>query len=626
MLARPLSVAALPLTCASFIALWGCDGGSPLAPDAGDPPAVDAGISVDADTPGVDARRPMSDSGPRCTDDSDCDDGNSDTHEHCQLVLGWCVSSECTLDAHCDDADPCTLDYCLSMDHCGHGSANCCESEADCFDGNECTSDSCGADSLCHWDRVALPGCGTACPDVDGDGSGSIFCGGTDCDDRDPSRSATRAEDCANRIDDDCDGATDVVDTDCRPETLECPGSVIAPGAGVHGTTVTEASSGTTRCGGSAFYSLRLEATSDVTITVRLDTPTPLPPPCPDCPPPSGPMQLVYRAYLEPTCGDTSGDLLGSGAYCNYWDPSGGGGFGGRQESSYSRRRVPAGEYTVEVQAGPQFGWMTSATGFTVTVAATPSADARCDGATLSSGAAVRGDTIGGADAFGTRCDGVVQAGPERVHDFTLAERSRVVLTATPGSASPDSTPPVRLALLSACDAASAVRTACVESSGYSCQSMARVERVLDAGTHHALVEHASGGSLDYELSMRVEPVGAACAGAPVIAASGMTEGSTTGRADLFGDTRACGSGAGPDMVYRLDVAARSRVVLDVIASYARPQLSIHTGCGEARVAGSRDTPRLDVTLDPGSYDIVVGGERSADAGGFVLSTTMIAL
>jgi hypothetical protein len=442
-----------------------------------------------------------------------------------------------------------------------------------------------------------------------------------------PRRASTSASELCNSVDDDCDGAIDVIDTGCRPAGLECPGSAIAPGAGVHGTTVTEASSGAmTGCGGSAFYALRLDATSDVTITVRLDSPTPMPPPCPDCPPPSGPMQLVYRAYLEPTCGETSGDLLGTGAHCNYWDPSGGGGFGGRQESTYSRRRVPAGEYTVEVQAGPQFGWMTAATGFTVTVTATPSADALCDGESLVAGAGVRGETTGGADAFGTRCDGVVQAGPERIHGFTLAERSRVVLTATPDSATPDSAPPVRLALLSACDAAGAARTACVESSGYSCQSMARVERVLDAGTHHALVEHATGGTLAYGLSMRVEPLGAACAGAPVIASSGMTEGSTTGRADLFGDTRACGSGAGPDMVYRLDVAVRSRVVLDVIASYSRPQLSVHSGCGETRIAGSRDTPRLDLMLDPGSYDVVVGGERAGDSGSFVLSTTMLAL
>ena len=98
-------------------------------------------------------------------------------------------------------------------------------------------------------------------------------------------------------------------------------------------------------CGSSAFYTLTLTETSDVTVTVLLDMPS-TEPPCPGCPPPSGPMQLNYRAYLETTCGDTTTDLLGSGGYCNYWDPAGGF-FGGAQSSTYRsaswpRRRLPS--------------------------------------------------------------------------------------------------------------------------------------------------------------------------------------------------------------------------------------------------------------------------------------------
>jgi hypothetical protein len=70
----------------------------------------------------------------------------------------------------------------------------------------------------------------------------------------------------------------------------------------------------------------------------------------------------------------------------------------------------------------------------------------------------------------------------------------------------------------------------------------------------------------------------------------------------------------------------RSRVVLDVIASYMRPLLRVYSGCGATRLGASRDTPRLDLMLEPGSYDIVIGGQNATDAGSFVLSTTMLPL
>ena len=260
---------------------------------------IDAGAdSVDVgspavDAPPVDAHRVSLDIGPSCATDADCEDGNPDTHAYCHAVFRVCIDTECTTDAHCDDHDPCTLDYCLAMANCGHGSDNCCTTDADCADGDECTNDVCGADSTCDWTAVVGPGC-TPCPDRDGDGSGALWCGGTDCDDLDPARAATLPEHCGNGIDDDCDGASDLLDTACHPENLVCPGVSLALGEATHGTTITDGAMppASDTCGASAFYTLTLTGTSDVEVTLRLDTPPPPTPACPDCPPPSGPMQI----------------------------------------------------------------------------------------------------------------------------------------------------------------------------------------------------------------------------------------------------------------------------------------------------------------------------------------------
>jgi hypothetical protein len=560
------------------------------------------------------------DTPPRCERDEDCEDGDADTLHACQPFFGSCYEVECRTDEHCEDGNPCTLDYCLT-DSCGHGSANCCESEADCFDGNDCTSDACSEDSLCHWATVPLPGC-FACTDRDGDGSGETWCGGTDCDDRNPNRSADHAEVCTNGIDDDCDGAIDVLDSSCRPMTATCPGSAIVLGEAVVGTTVTMSAGGSSSgCGGSAFYTFTLAATSDVDVRVHLEEPVRVAP-CPDCPLPEL-QPLNYRAYLESSCGVTTGELFG-GTGCNYWDPSGGV-FGGSQETRYARRRVPAGTYTLEIQAGEMFGWRDSVTNFTVTATATPSASAMCDGAALTDGSSVRGATDGRPDAFGTSCAGVSVISPESLHPFTISTRSRVRLAVTPDEISAGSAPRARLGILASCDA-TAARLGCTESSGSSCQATGSLEQILEPGSYQALVEGRDGGALSYALALEVEPVGAVCAGASVIDSSGMTSGTTVGGGDDFRDARVCGSGMGDDVAYALVLAARSRVVLDVIASYERPLLKVFAGCGETSVGSSTSTPRLDLMLDAGTYTVVVDGERAGDAGSFVLSSTILPL
>jgi hypothetical protein len=51
--------------------------------------------------------------------------------------------------------------------------------------------------------------------DNDGDGYDGPQVGGDDCDDHDPAVNPGATESCANRRDDDCDGAVDGADEDC---------------------------------------------------------------------------------------------------------------------------------------------------------------------------------------------------------------------------------------------------------------------------------------------------------------------------------------------------------------------------------------------------------------------------
>ncbi len=55
----------------------------------------------------------------------------------------------------------------------------------------------------------------TFCLDADLDGFGDDLCGGGDCDDSDPAVNPFATEDCADGIDNDCDGLADGADTDC---------------------------------------------------------------------------------------------------------------------------------------------------------------------------------------------------------------------------------------------------------------------------------------------------------------------------------------------------------------------------------------------------------------------------
>lgn len=123
--------------------------------------------------------------GPECATDDDCDGDKP----HCSFVR-TCV--ECFVHEHCDDGV-----YCNGPERCR---------SAACTAG---TPIDCSAIPGCVSCSEAARACVYMNEDVDGDGSDSASCGGTDCDDEDPERTPGRPEVCdpANK-DEDCNGLT----------------------------------------------------------------------------------------------------------------------------------------------------------------------------------------------------------------------------------------------------------------------------------------------------------------------------------------------------------------------------------------------------------------------------------
>ena len=89
-----------------------------------------------------------------CTGDSQCDDLDPCTNEHCADGGGcaWeAIPGCCAADSDCQDDDPCTLDACVFDGDdpavggvCEHEQVEeCCELDGDCDDGNDCTDDVC---------------------------------------------------------------------------------------------------------------------------------------------------------------------------------------------------------------------------------------------------------------------------------------------------------------------------------------------------------------------------------------------------------------------------------------------------------------------------------------------------
>ncbi len=154
--------------------------------------------------------------------------------------------------------------------------------------------------------------------------------------------------------------------------------------------------------------------------------------------------------------------------------------------------------------------------------------------------------------------------------------------------------------------------------------------RALPAGSYRVVVESEASSQLSLSTFVRpaatLGPVGAdGCGASPVVIPP--TGGLFTGSTASFGAAldESCDGGGGPpggapEAIYRLDLPAKSRVVLDaensafsailsVRAGASCPGVEVDNGCAAGFVPGNA---LLDLVLDAGTYWVVVDGYAQA--------------
>ncbi len=168
------------------------------------------------------------------------------------------------------------------------------------------------------------------------------------------------------------------------------------------------------------------------------------------------------------------------------------------------------------------------------------------------------------------------------------------------------------------------------------------LDDVLAPGTYFVGVDGATRDALGrFELPWVLQDLGpqsAACAGATLLAPGRVTGGTTVGAGDRFATS--CGvphdlAPSGGDRVFRLSLASRAKVRLELTATGFEALLALRKACGDLpRASGSVElacngdadgTKRtvIEATLDPGTYWAVVDGQSPNDQGAFALKYTL---
>ena len=300
-------------------------------------------------------------------------------------------------------------------------------------------------------------------------------------------------------------------------------------------------------------------------------------------------------------CADSDGEVE-----CNDDAPGGG-------RRSRIDRVLEPGVYFVFVD-----GYGEEEGAFRMTVRADPagSASNACDGAPqLASFGAVQG-VIGEASDMARASCGRDATGPDTVYRLDVPTRSRVRVTERAVGF-----PPV-VHVRRACEDRTSELGCSAEGGAPGRVSWAGV---LDAGSYFVFADSAAEAAVgDYTLTTETtadvgqSATGDTCGDAESIPAmSGVLQGDTFNARDDVATT--CGGTGGADVVYRLDVLRKSRLVASLEGDEAKHVLSLQRSCGAPSTELACGTS-LDTELAPGAYWLIVDNAMPDTFGRFNLT------
>lgn len=499
----------------------------------------------------------------------------------------------CTTVADCDDHIPCTNDICVP------GTLICSHSpdHARCDDGVFCNGtelcdlamgcqmvqmhQTCNDENVCTIDRCieATTTCEHLPRDLDQDGDPDQFCmGGTDCDDRDPTRSGRAPELCSDGIDNDCDAMID--EADCgRPPHDTCADALALTSSGTTMLAVAAATadymvSCTTARQPDVAVSFTLTEPHDVSITGEADG-------------------YTVALGLRTTC-----DAVTSELDCNDGYPG-----------LVRRRALPAGTYYVIVQSGGDVSLNLQLSDPT-----TAPTNETCTTATVvpATGGHFTGSFVDVHDDLQLSCNPGMAS--DLVYEIDLTASSDVSITlGTPASQY------VYWSLRSTCGTTADLR----------CEGGTPADGTvhrLDPGTYYLVIEGSAFEELDYDLTIGIAagtpPVhGDTCSDPIALTLGTAYSGTLTGAQDDYSTT--CGYFY-RDIVHSFHVDAASDIDIEINGgATAYLNASLRTTCTDGSsqqrcVTGAPISSHLH-NVSPGDYFLVVEGSR---AGAYTITVT----
>ncbi len=376
-------------------------------------------------------------------------------------------------------------------------------------------------------------------------------------------------------------------------DTCASPIDIPEGGGTLSGSFVDVEDDTTTTCGSfnapDLFYHLHLDAPADVRVSAGSTT--------------GESMAWSFRS----TCETPATDLQ-----CAYGAPATG-----------RVHQLPAGDHYLVVE-GPSYVEVDFTLSVEVLPASPPPMGDRCDAPIpLVPGTPYSGTLLDKQHDYEVSCGFHYR---DAVHVLTLTEAADVTIDLDGGTSY------MNLAVRTDCDA-DVGQLRCDAGS----PARARL-RGLAAGTYYLIVESSSAGAYTLNATITTPPStpipvtgNDVCAGAYLVPeAGGLFTGSTiTALPDYATSSTSCGFMAtSKDVVFRLDLTARSRVVattdgssFDTVLYYMAGSCpSPEVACDDNSGEGTRSL--LDRNLDPGIYFFIVDGWGSSSAGNYVFEIT----